>query len=256
MEDILVKTLSYIVLSLSLVSCAWLEKRRALFGEGDLSEASRPSEKGSGEEKLVTKTQYDQLLKKYEDLLSKVNQAEAKSVANNQSLANQIPVDTHAKENQMINELSKIKPNAELAETVDVFGKGGLVDQVNQDKKMQDQASMSDNQIARQLSMLQKANTYVSQNKMDSALILLKELEESPNVQIKVRAKFYLAEMLFRQNEFDLGMQMYEEVIGRYAFSGLVIKSLGRLIVCSEKLKLNKKQEKYYSILHDFFEAS
>lgn len=247
------KTPIYVSLILLFVSCSWLEKRRALFDE-DQSTVSSDSSSASSKKSFVTKAQYDQLMTKYETLLNKVNQAEAKSVEKSNMMAKNIPVDSHAKESQMIKELSKIKPKAELAETVDVFGKGGLVDRASLANTSE--PKMSDSQITRQLDMLQKANLYVSQNKMDSALILLKELEESPNLQIKVRAKFYLAEMLFRQNEYDLAMQMYEEIIGRYAFSGLVIKSLGRLIVCSEKLKLNKKQEKYYSILHDFFEAS
>jgi hypothetical protein len=62
--------------------------------------------------------------------------------------------------------------------------------------------------------------------------------------------------MLFRQGEFDLSMQVFEEIITKYAFSGVVIKTLGRLIVCSERLKLAKKREQYFSILHDFFESA
>ena len=63
-----------------------------------------------------------------------------------------------------------------------------------------------------------------------------------------------MGEILFSQGEYDLSLQIFEEILERHAFSGLVIKTLGRLIVCSEKLKLVGKQEKYYSILHDFFE--
>ena len=51
-------------------------------------------------------------------------------------------------------------------------------------------------------------------------------------------------------------MQIFEEIIEKDAFSGTVIKALGRLIVCSEKLKLEKKKERYYSLLHDFFEST
>ncbi len=237
-----------------LTSCSWLEKRRALFDSG----ASVDSSDSESKESFVTKTQYDQLLKKYDDLLKKVNQAESKSVASTQSMARDIPSDKHEEQGKMISELSKIQPKVDLAETVDVFGREGLASKASgaSSKSTKPELALSANQISTQLAMLQKANKLVGENKMDSALILLKELEESPNKQIKVRAKFYLAEMLFRQNEFDLAMQMYEEIVREYAFSGLVVKSLGRLIVCSEKLKLNKKQEKYYSILHDFFEEA
>jgi TolA-binding protein len=85
-------------------------------------------------------------------------------------------------------------------------------------------------------------------------LKLLKELESSPVKQVAVYAKFLIGEMLFKQKEYDLSSQVFESILKQYSFSGLVLKSLGRLIVCFEKLKLPGKKEKYYSILHDFFE--
>ena len=86
--------------------------------------------------------------------------------------------------------------------------------------------------------------------------MILKELEGSKEKQIVVRAKMMLGDLLFNQGEYDLSSQVYEEIIGKYAFSGFVIKALGKLVVCSEKLKQPEKQAKYYSLLHDFFEAS
>ena len=74
--------------------------------------------------------------------------------------------------------------------------------------------------------------------------------------QIVVRAKIMLGDLLFTQGEFDLASQVYEEVVKKYAFSGYVLKALGRLVSCSEKLKQPDKQAKYYSLLHDFFEAT
>jgi len=50
-------------------------------------------------------------------------------------------------------------------------------------------------------------------------------------------------------------MQIFEEIITRDAYSGMVVKTLGRLIVCSEKLGLKAKKDKYFSVMHDFFEA-
>ena len=84
----------------------------------------------------------------------------------------------------------------------------------------------------------------------------MRPLEKSPVKQLMVWSKYLIGEILFKQNEFDLAMQVFEEIINKHAFSGLVIKSLGRLIVCSEKLKLTKKKEQYYSLLHDFFEPT
>ncbi len=80
-------------------------------------------------------------------------------------------------------------------------------------------------------------------------------LEHSKVRQIAVQAKYYIGMILFKQSEFDLSMQLFEEIIRKDAFSGVVLKALGKLIVCTEKLKLSKKRERYYSMLHDFFEA-
>ena len=71
--------------------------------------------------------------------------------------------------------------------------------------------------------------------------------------QIRVHAKFYIGEILFRQQEYDLAMQVFEEILDKDAFSGIVLKTLGRLVTCSKKLKLKKKKDRYYSMLHDFF---
>ena len=92
-------------------------------------------------------------------------------------------------------------------------------------------------------------------NKFDAALTELKKIEKSKVKQVRVRARFSIGEIMFRQGEYDLAMQIYEEILQQDAFSGIVIKTLGRLIVCSEKLKLKKKQEQYYSMLYNFFES-
>ena len=111
-------------------------------------------------------------------------------------------------------------------------------------------------EIDDQISRLREVQELVKVNKFEQALIILKELEASKEKQIVVRAKMMLGDLLFAQGEFDLASQVYEEIIGKYAFSGFVIKALGKLVVCSEKLKQPEKQAKYYSLLHDFFEAT
>jgi predicted negative regulator of RcsB-dependent stress response len=109
--------------------------------------------------------------------------------------------------------------------------------------------------IENQLVEIRRSLVLIGQNKIDAAMAKLKVLEQSSVPQIKVRSKFLVAELLFRQAEYDLSMQIYEEILTKHAFSGVVLKTLGRLVVCCEKLKLNKKKAQYYSILHDFFEV-
>ena len=59
----------------------------------------------------------------------------------------------------------------------------------------------------------------------------------------------------FYAGRVRLAMQLFRRDSTNYAFSGVVYKALGRLIACSEKLKLAQKKDKHFSYLHDFFEA-
>ncbi len=111
-----------------------------------------------------------------------------------------------------------------------------------------------DTVIEQQIALLREIEKQIEQKQFVEALDQIKQLEGSPARQIAVRAKYLQGEALFHQEEFDLAMQVYEEIITKHAFSGLVLGALKRLIVCSEKLELEEKRKKYHSILHDFFE--
>lgn len=229
----------------SLSSCSWMTERTSLFGEdGEQKAKTVPLQ-------MVPKEQYDQLLTKYETLIGQVKSAEeAKRESVERPFEGGDP-------SEIVNQLSKVQPPSDLAETVDVFSEQKkMVDQNEAMLGKAQSAVVSDNIVENQIVRLRKAIELVGQNRFDQALNVFKDLEQSPVEQIQVRAKFYLGEILFMQNEYDLAMQVFEEIISKHAFSGVVIKSLGRLIVCTEKLKLDKKKEKYYSILHDFFGAA
>ncbi|MCO4795192.1 MAG: tetratricopeptide repeat protein [Bacteriovoracaceae bacterium] len=236
-------------------SCSWITSKRSLFGDSSDADSKLQT---------VPKAQYDQLKEKYETLLE--GSRSQPKLPGDDTLANTKNREKELFENKnpedIVNELNKLEPGMaenssapELVETVDVFGKGLSKPSGSSSSSLI--ASDYDNvDVHGQIEQLQKAKLYLRQNKMDSALNEFKLLENSPVRQIKVRAKFNIGELLFRQGEFDLALQVYEEILHKDAFSGIVIKTLGRLIACSEKLKLKKKQEQYYSILHDFFEES
>jgi tetratricopeptide (TPR) repeat protein len=231
----------YLSLATSLVSCSWVSNKRSLFGD---DEDTSVEEQNSAKLQTVPKAQYDQLQNKYNALVAKMKKAPA---------TKQVPPE------DLVEELNKAKSTNDLVETVDVFGKDG---QINGEPKGIDKrvpviaANVTPREIEEQIIKLERATALLNQNKFDQSLSILKELESSDVRQIRVRAKFQIGEMLFIQGEYDLSMQVFEEIIHKDAFSGLVLKTLGRLIVCSEKLKLSKKQQKYYSILHDFFESA
>lgn len=241
--------LTLFICLISLTSCSWVTSRRSLFGD-DAEEESTNAPMAT-----VPKAQFDALAAKYEALLRERRSGgmqDSQMEAATGDAANQMMNQMEKNPALVVDELSRVKSASELAETVDVFRQ-------SQNAKAMSLKPMSTGEIDNALiedhiTKVRKAETLVSQNKFDAALIIIKELERSPVKQVVVRAKYLMGEILFGQGEYDLAMQIFEEILQKHAFSGLVIKTLGRLIVCSEKLKLAGKQEKYYSILHDFFD--
>ncbi len=252
-SSVALRNFLYLSLATSLVSCSWISNKRSLFGDDEDVSAA---EADSAKLQTVPKAQYEQLQNKYNALVDQMKKnprgAAAGAGAMAASSGERPPED-------LVDELNKAKSNNELVETVDVFGKDGAVraSPKGLDKRVPVIAvNVTPREIEDQIIKLDRAQALLAQNRFDQSLTLLKDLEASNVRQIRVRAKFLIGEMLFTQGEYDLSMQVFEEIIHKDAFSGLVLKTLGRLIVCSEKLKLTKKQQKYYSILHDFFESA
>ena len=226
-------------------SCAGLSSRQSLFGGDDKKDKDEKTE-------TVSREQYEQLLKKYDGLMKEKKVAMIKRQGGNadetltradQSLSKEQLVD------DVVNQLSHVKEGQKLSMSV---GKVSGTDE--RSRPIIATTEYNAEVVESHMTKIRQADKLQRQNKFDMALTLIKELERSPVRQIEVRAKYLLGEILFKQGEYDLAMQVYEEILTKYAYSGLVIKSLGRLIVCSDKLKQTAKQEKYYSFLHDFFE--
>jgi TolA-binding protein len=215
----------------------------------------------------VSKEQYEELARKYQELLSlSKNQTAAPVVA-----ASAPPVDTNAQTkpeiaastnldpSDLVNRIDTAIPDTASVDSVDALkAEAPLLSEKGPPvpATMGVQQVNNTDDIDDQITKLREVQDLVKVNKFDAALTLLKELENSKEKQIVVRAKLMLGDVLFNQGEFDLASQVYEEVVKKYAFSGLVLKALGKLVACSEKLKQPEKQAKYYSLLHDFFEAS
>ena len=223
------------ILFFLLTSCGYVSRRNKDFEAGQDG-----SVKASGQ--MVPKEEYDALMNKY-----------------NQLAANQQTSPGERVSEELINELSST-PKAELAETIDVFDQS----QNNEITKSPQPTSpiviadpnvfVSDNEVEAQFAKLKKAQELIDAKQFDEALSYIKkDTENSSILQVRVKAKFLLGELLLQQSEYDLAMQMFEEIINHYAFSGLVIKTLGRLIHCCEKLKLEDKKTKYFSMLNDIF---
>lgn len=236
----------------------------------------RTSDSKPVETPMVSKEQYDELAKKYQDLLNasknQITGSEQKEKEVIKDAPKEIakPIEKEAKVEKQMAPATAAATNLDPSELVNHLDKALSdapptmgVDALKEEPKkgppvpnsMAVQQVNHTDDVDEQIVQLREAATLVKVNKFDNALAILKDLESSKEKQIVVRAKLMLGDLLFQQGEFDLAMQAYEDIIKNYAFSGLVVKALGKLVACSEKLKQPEKQAKYYSLLHDFFEA-
>ena len=277
LKPLLPKSLNFVLLQLIILSlgvgllesCSWVTSRRSLFGDDPKIEkekkakealAKKESFKKQGKSAEVPREEYEQLKSKYESLL---NGDYDKSKLSETPLSKEEMGDV--KDPAQLVEQLKTAPElnngskGELVETVDVFGKNGIVRNSNQGQTnnalQKHETDFVSDSIESEITKLREAEGLIERNKFNEGLNKLKAVENSTSRQVRVRAKFLLGEILFKQKEYDLAMQVFEEIISKDAFSGMVLKSLGRLIICCEKLKQEKKQQQYYSILHDFFES-
>ena len=221
---------------------------------------------------MVSKDQYDELARKYQELLALSKNQVSKTESPVEAQENppsglekgaqtkpEIGAGTSIDPSELVNHIDKAIPDTATVDAVDALKSEGVA---NNEKGPPVPTSMgvqyvnNTDDIDEQITKLREVQELVKVNKFDNALTILKELENSKERQIVVRAKMMLGDLLFNQGEYDLSSQVYEEVIKKYGFSGFVLKALGKLVVCGEKLKQPEKQAKYYSLLLDFFEAS
>ena len=59
--------------------------------------------------------------------------------------------------------------------------------------------------------------------------------------------------MLLVKEQYDLALQVFEEIISKNANSGVVLQALGGAVKASDKLGLANKKDQYKSMLHDVF---
>lgn len=248
--------LAIIASSQTFTSCSSLWSRRDNTTDVNKSDAPR----------MVPKEQYDELARKYQELLetSKAKMPIAPAVETAKTTTEEVQVQpktaevTNLDPGELVNKIDQAIPD-QHADGVDALGAETNKEVAKAGPKIPETMGIehvnNTDDIDEQIVKLREVEDLVKVNKFENALLILRELENSKEKQIVVRSKMMLGDLLFSQGEYDLALQVYEEVIKKYAFSGYVIKALGKLVACSEKLKQPDKQAKYYSLLHDIFES-
>ena len=189
-------------------------------------------EKQAKNSRAVSRQQYDQLLVKYEELSKKYETLK----------------EGPNKQPSLVDELQKTSGenfanNSSNAETVDAFPNQVVIstDDVPAD-------------IESQLTLYRKAVSMKGSNPGEATKIF-QQLETAGVPAVKVRSKLQIGELLYAKGQYDLALQVFEDIINKNAHSGIVLDALKLAVVCTDKLGIQDKKDQYASMINDVFEA-
>jgi hypothetical protein len=211
-------------------SCSWYKNvERSLVDDGN---------KDSKNSQSVPRRQYDQLLIKYEELSKKYEELKENPNSGKPSLVDDLN-----------NAQGENFATTNDIETVDLFA--GKNDQASEKKS----AAIIPADLENQLSLYRKAMS-MKNSKPSEATKIFQQLESQAAPIIKVRAKLQMGELLFQQGQYDLSLQVFEDIITKHSHSGIVLQALKNAVECADKLGTQEKKEQYASMLNDIFESN
>lgn len=218
--------------SLLVLSCSSLVEstRKSLLGDDSPRSAKKK------EVKWVSKSQYDDLMAKYKTLNEKYTK---------------LKDDKYASSPGGFSQVDELSANSE---TVDVFGKNGMAAQAATAGAKQ-KLSVNQTSVEEELDYYKKAMNLKANGKNEEALKIFQFLEKSNSKQIQVRSKKNIGDIYYSKNQFDLALQVYENIITQNAFSGSTLKALANAAKCADKLGLMDKKAQYESLIRDVFES-
>ena len=208
------------------LSCSsWIEStRKAIVGDDSPRQGSK-----SQETRWVPKGQYDSLQTKYSDL------------------------------NRRYQELKDGSPQQPAnSESVDVFGKGGMAEQASGAAAMATVAAgpldLTEKGFNEQKKLFDEGRAAMVNGKLDQARANFMQLSRSQVYSMRAESKLYLGMIYFEQKNYDLSLQVFEDIMNQEAASGQVLNALKMAVRCSDQLNLPQKKARYQSILTDLFE--
>jgi tetratricopeptide (TPR) repeat protein len=215
-----------------LSSCAWYSDLERSLVADDEKKMKRTS-------RTVPREQYDQLLVKYEELSKKYEAASEKPSNSEGSLVDEL---------QKTQSENFANPSGNV-ETVDVFP--------NQAPVVAPVVASSTPivvpaDIESQLSLYRRGLALKASNAGEATKIF-QQLENQAISPVKARAKFQIGEMLLGRGQYDLALQVFEDIINKNAESGVVLDALKYAVVSAEKLGSAAKRDQYSSMLNDVF---
>jgi tetratricopeptide (TPR) repeat protein len=226
MEDALKSALIPMFALLVLNSCSWYRDVERSLVDDD--------EKKAKQSRSVSRSQYDQLLVKYEELSKKYEALKENPNKGQPSLVDELQ--KTSSEN-----FAQTTPNAE---TVDAFPNQQVV------VASEDLPTDLESQL-----LIFKKGVGLKESNPGEATKIFQQLETAGTPAIKVRAKLQIGELLYGKGQYDLALQVFEDIINKNAHSGMVLDALKYAVNCSDRLGIQNKKEQYASMLNDVFEA-
>jgi hypothetical protein len=206
-------------------SCSWYRNLERSLVEGD--------EKGQKQSASVSRQQYDQLLVKYEELAKKYEELKENPNAGKPSLVQDLQK-TQSENFATTNE----------AETVDVFA-----------STVNTPVTNIANDIDSQLALYRKG-IGLKVSSPGEATKIFQQLETQGVPTVKAKARLQTGEILFEKGQYDLALQVFEDIISHHSHSGVVLDALKLAVQCADKLGSQNKKEQYASMLNDVFETN
>ena len=108
--------------------------------------------------------------------------------------------------------------------------------------------------IESQLSLFRRGLA-LKQSNPGEATKIFQQLETQAISPVRARAKYQIGDMLLGKEQYDLALQVFEDVINKNAESGVVLDALRGAVIASDKLGINNKKDQYASMLNDVFES-
>ncbi|MFL5785596.1 MAG: tetratricopeptide repeat protein [Bacteriovoracaceae bacterium] len=238
-----------ITLLLLASSCSWYRSLERSLVEDDAKQAKKEHARS----KTVPREQYDQLLVKYEELTKKYESL--KDGKPEKSLVDEI------NNTQTENNFARTSPNADT-ETVNLgpndpagtpMGAPTAAAAATAGAATVAVVAVPDD-VESQLELYRRGLAMKESNPGEATKIF-QELEAKGAPAVQVRAKLQVGELLLSRQQYDLALQVFEDIITKHSDSGVVIDSLRYAEACATKLGLTAKKEQYHSMLNDVFEV-
>lgn len=225
MEDALKYSLIPFTALFLLGSCSW-------YRDLERSLVKDEEKDGKNSSRSVSRAQYDQLLVKYEELSKKYELLKEKPPGSKDNLLDELQ---KSQGENFANTTSNVD-----TETVDLFSNQAPVE-IKVPKDVESQLDLYRRGVA------------IKGSNPGEATKIFQQLETQAISPIKVRAKYQIGELLLQRGQYDLALQIFEDIINRNAESGVVLDALKGAVAATDKLGIPNKKDQYSSMLNDVF---